>query len=462
MLTWGDDVEVHALRKQGWTISAIARHLDHDRKTIRAYLNGERVPEQRVRSAPAVMDPFVDYCRIRLADDPHVWASLLFDEITALGFTGSYPALTAAIRVHRLRPHCEACDASRGRDSAIIDHPAGEETQWDWLELPGPPAAWGVGGHAHLLVGALPYSSRWRAVLAEAEDFGQLVTGLDATTRRLGGVSANWRFDRMATVCHPASGKITAAFAGVAKHYGVAVKVCPSRHGNRKGVVEKANHSAAQRWWRTVGDGLSVADAQAGIDALALAMDARTRVRDGQKVSVAQLAADEHLRPVPAGAYPVDVIVERTVTAQALVPFAGNHYSVPPGLPGAQVQVAVRLGQDTVRIITAGGATVAVHQRRPDGSGAIVRDEGHVIALEHAVLAAFSPARPCNRKTRRPVSDAAAAEAALLRGGQQPGAEQAGQRVVIDLAAYAALVPPAAAGGAPRTSKNTLPTKEIR
>ena len=462
MLTWEPTMLVHALHAQGWTISAIARHLDHDRKTIRAYLNGERVPEQRVRSAPAVMDPFVDYCRIRLADDPHVWASLLFDEITALGFTGSYPALTAAIRVHRLRPHCEACDASRGRDSAIIEHPAGEETQWDWLELPGPPAAWGVGGHAHLLVGALPYSSRWRAVLAEAEDFGQLVAGLDATTRRLGGVSANWRFDRMATVCHPASGKITAAFAGVAKHYGVAVKICPSRHGNRKGVVEKANHSAAQRWWRTVGDGISVADAQAGIDALALAMDARTRVRDGQKVSVAQLAADEHLRPVPAGAYPVDVIVERTVTAQALVPFAGNHYSVPPGLPGAQVQVAVRLGQDTVRIITAGGATVAVHQRRPDGSGAIVRDEGHVIALEHAVLAAFSPARPCNRKTRRPVSDAAAAEAALLRGGQQPGAEQAGQRVVIDLAAYAALVPPAAAGGAPRTSKNTLPTKEIR
>jgi len=70
---------------------------------------------------------------------------------------------------------------------------------------------------------------------------------------------------------------------------------------------------------------------------------------------------------VPAGAYPVEVIVERTVTAQALVPFAGNHYSVPPGLPGAQVQVAVRLGQDTVRVITAGGATVAAHRRRPDG-----------------------------------------------------------------------------------------------
>jgi len=148
-----------------------------------------------------------------------------------------------------------------------------------------------------------------------------------------------------------------------------------------------------QRWWRTVGDGIGVADAQVGIDALAVTMDARTRVRDGRRVSVAQLAAGEHLRPVPAGPYPVDVIVERTVTAQALVPFAGNHYSVPPGLPGTRVRVATRLGQDTVRIITAGGATVAAHRRRPDGSGAVVRDEGHVIALERAVLAAFSQAR---------------------------------------------------------------------
>jgi hypothetical protein len=35
MLTWEDDVEVHALRKRGWSISAIARHTGFDRKTIR-------------------------------------------------------------------------------------------------------------------------------------------------------------------------------------------------------------------------------------------------------------------------------------------------------------------------------------------------------------------------------------------------------------------------------------------
>ena len=37
MLTQEDDVDAHALRRQGWTITAIALHLGHDRKTIRAY-----------------------------------------------------------------------------------------------------------------------------------------------------------------------------------------------------------------------------------------------------------------------------------------------------------------------------------------------------------------------------------------------------------------------------------------
>lgn len=33
MLTWEDDVEAAALRRQGWSISAIARHLGRDRQT---------------------------------------------------------------------------------------------------------------------------------------------------------------------------------------------------------------------------------------------------------------------------------------------------------------------------------------------------------------------------------------------------------------------------------------------
>ncbi len=45
----------------------------------------------------------------------------------------------------------------------MIEHPPGEETQWDWVELPDPPAHWGWGKDAHLLVGSLSHFGRWQA-----------------------------------------------------------------------------------------------------------------------------------------------------------------------------------------------------------------------------------------------------------------------------------------------------------
>jgi len=47
MFSVGEDVEADALFKRGWTVSAIARHLSRDRKTVRAYLSGERSPGAR-------------------------------------------------------------------------------------------------------------------------------------------------------------------------------------------------------------------------------------------------------------------------------------------------------------------------------------------------------------------------------------------------------------------------------
>ncbi|ETZ97215.1 hypothetical protein I547_7336 [Mycobacterium kansasii 824] len=91
-------------------------------------------------------------------------------------------------------------------------------------------------------------------------------------------MSRVWRFDRMATVCDPGSGRVTASFAGVAKHYRVAVAICPPRRGNRKGVVEKVNHTAAQRWWRTLADDLTPEQAQVSVDRFA-AVRGDTRLR---------------------------------------------------------------------------------------------------------------------------------------------------------------------------------------
>jgi hypothetical protein len=271
-------------------------------------------------------------------------------------------------------------------------------------------------------------------MLSEATDQPQLIDAQHQVVVRLGGLTRVWRFDRMATVVHPASGKVTASYAAVAKHYGVQVKPCPPRRGNRKGVVEKANHTAAQRWWRTLPDDITVADAQARLDEFcATEGDARARVDvDGNRCTVADLAANERLAPLPAAAFPAEVSVPRQVTPLALVSFRGNRYSVPPELAGGPVTVTHRLGSPVLSFATDRGVTVALHHRVADGTGATIRSEHHVTALNKAALAAFSTARPHRRKERIPPGPAALFAAEALRGNTTD------TESVVDLAVYAA------------------------
>jgi transposase len=445
MLTWEDDVEVHALRKRGWSISAIARHTGHDRKTVRKYLAGEQQPGVRARPSPDPFDPFVDYVSARLVEDPHLWARTLLDELEDLGFGLSYQSLTRNIRTRGLRPACAACRSVTERPNAIIAHPPGDETQWDWLELPDPPEFWGWGKTAHLLVGSLAHSGKWRAALSPSEDQPHLVAALDRVTRGLGGVSRVWRFDRMATVCDPGSGRVTASFAGVAKHYGVSVAICPSRRGNRKGVVEKINHTAAQRWWRTLADEVTVEAAQASVDCFARVRgDTRIRATADGRSSVATVAKSEPLAVLPAAPYPVILTEARTASRQALVSYRGNRYSVPPELAAAAVVVSRPLGGEFIDIATTGQIVVARHRLAADGLGVTVRDSGHVIALDAAAMAAAGSGRPHRRKERIPPGPAARAAAQHLRHAATPSPTTttnqtrttATDSTVIDLSAY--------------------------
>ncbi|MGH2827313.1 MAG: Mu transposase domain-containing protein [Actinomycetota bacterium] len=423
MLTREEEVEANALRKRGWSISAIARHLGRDRATVRRHLSGEREAGMR-RRPDDWFAAFIPYITARFEDDKHLWTTVLYRELTELGFVASYQTLTREIRARDLRPACKQCAGARPDVATIeIDHPPGKEMQFDWLELTETP--WGA--PAYVLVGALSYSSKCRASFSDGKTTGHLVESLDQVLRAMGGTTRRWRTDRMSGVVVPGTDRLTAAFADVAKFYGVAIDICPKGRAKRKGVVEAANRYITQGWWRTA-EVSTPAHAQQSLDSFcATVADARPR-GDG---TVAHLAAEDRLGALPQTAYPAVIEVTNKVTPSALVPFDGNSYSVPPELIGTDVVIRTRLRAGEIEVVSAASVVVATHHRAPKGRHEIVRLPRHRAALQELVLAGFTTDKPCRRKTNRPPGDEAKAAAAALRGDTVPSDAE-----VIDLSTY--------------------------
>ena len=425
MLTQEDDVEIHALAARGWSVSAIARRTGRDRKTIRRYLADEGASQRRV-PAPSCLERFGGYIAARFGDDPHLPAVTLFDELVAAGFERSYPTLVRELRRTELRPVCVVCQQRRGRaPTTEIDHPPGEEIQWDWLALTDTP--WGQ--PAYVLVGALSHSGKFRAVVCEQMTFGHLAGALHEVLVALGGTARVWRVDRMATAVIPGSDRLNPQFAQLAKHYGAQVAICPPHRPQRKGVVEAAIRFIGGRWWRTARAG-SAAEAQRSLDAWAIRVsDARRR----QGSTIAELGAAEPLRPLPPLGFPAEICVERQASRSALIAFEGNRYSVAPERAGRRLVVRARVGDPHLRVFNTAGALVCTHRRAVAGAGQVVRSSEHAAALERAVLDAFTTRPACRRKQNRPPDEQALAELAALHG------HAATPMPVVSLERYAAL-----------------------
>ena len=124
MITREDDVDIHALHRQGWTITAIARHVGRDRKTVRDYLNGKREPGVRKRAL--IRSRRSGLCDREVGRGSASVGDRTFDELQAFGLQAWYPTLTREIRARRLRPVCADCTGATGRVNAVIAHPAGE------------------------------------------------------------------------------------------------------------------------------------------------------------------------------------------------------------------------------------------------------------------------------------------------------------------------------------------------
>ena len=234
---------------------------------------------------------------------------MLYREVRDLGFDRSYVTFVRELRTLGLRPRCEACRTGGHGVTTVIAHEPGEEIQWDWLELRETP--WGE--PAYVLVGALSFSGRCRGGDLRGADLRAPGRGDRRGAAPVGWHRAAWRTDRMATVVHPGTDRITAPFAQRRQALRVQVWVCPARRPQRKGVVEAAIKYITRSWWRTA-PVANLGQAQADLDRWANAVSDR-RKRRGQ--TIAKLATAEHLLGLPAVAFPALLEAERVVARTA-------------------------------------------------------------------------------------------------------------------------------------------------
>jgi transposase len=144
----GELVMILDLHRQGLSVSAIARQVGVDRKTVRFYMaKGLEPPTYKKRlPAPSLIDAFESYLRDRLAAYPDLTARRLLREIKERGFSGSYSVVRD--RVRDLRPariagyevRFETPPGEQGVDDAAWDHSTFPRTASAYWRATSPPS----------------------------------------------------------------------------------------------------------------------------------------------------------------------------------------------------------------------------------------------------------------------------------------------------------------------------------
>ena len=319
---------IHDLKRQGLSVSAIARQTDLDRKTVRKYLDrGLEVPVYGPRDPrPRLLEPYEGYLSEKIRKCPGLSGRRLHREITALGYTGGYSAVTDYLR--SVRPELPRVFERR------FETEPGEQAQVDFAEFsveftdePGMTRkVWlfsFVLGHSRWLWGRFCANQKLETVLRCH------VAAFDAC----GGATGEVLYDRMKTAVlgEDADGTVVynSSLVAMLDHYGSAPKACKAYRAKTKGKVERPFRYIRQdfflgRTFRNMGD------LNAQFDQWRAEI-ANPRVHATTNTGVNAAFAQEQTFLIPLPAHPYDAVltVERRVSHEGMVSVGGNLYSVP-------------------------------------------------------------------------------------------------------------------------------------
>ena len=348
---------IHDLKRQGLSISAIARKVGLDRKTVRRHLEaGVVAPAYGPREPrPRLLEPFEPYLRDRVASFPDLSAQRLLRDIRENGYTGGYTAVTDFLRL--VRPPQRRVFERR------FETPAGRQAQVDFAQFrvafadePGiTRIVWlftMVLGHSRWLWGRFCATQDLQTVMR---------CHIDAFTA-MGGAATELLYDRMKTavIDEDAEGVVTynSSLVALLNHYRALPRACRPYRAKTKGKVERPYRYVRQDFFlaRTFRD---MDDLNAQFEQW------RTTIANQRRHATTNRIVDEHfieerpsLTALPCIPYSAVLTVERRISRDGMVSVGGNLYSVPDSTRNRVVEVQnhpreVRIFEDR--------ALIAVH-----------------------------------------------------------------------------------------------------
>jgi transposase len=227
-------VEIQVLHRQGMSIKAISRELGVSRNTVRRYLRSKSVPKARPRSAkPTKLDGYRGYLRGRIEAARPDWipATVLFDEIQAMGYTGSVRTLRSYVAT--FKPTLKADPVVR------FETQPGEQMQVDW----------GVfklnGKRVSLFLATLGWSRFNFGVFVDNERFDTLRDCHEQAFEAFGGAPLEVLYDNMRTVVQKRNAygrglhQFHPGLKDLAHQYTFRPRLCRPYRAKTKGKVER-------------------------------------------------------------------------------------------------------------------------------------------------------------------------------------------------------------------------------
>lgn len=234
MLQAEDWMDLHALRREGHSIKAIARLSGLSRNTVRRQLRLEAPTTFRSPARPSCLDPHKAYLEKRLGECS-LSAVRSLAEIRPMGYAGSIDVLRRYL--HGLRGERR----KKSRLTVRFETPPGKQAQAGWAHCGRFPTPTGAILSVYAFVMVLGFSRMLYVEFTTSMRLAVLLACHLNAFRFFGGVPAEILYDNMKQV-RLEPGQLHPLLVDFAGHHGFAIKTHQVRRPRTKGKVERAVH----------------------------------------------------------------------------------------------------------------------------------------------------------------------------------------------------------------------------